>query len=60
MTRHPGETTDEEMTRKRERDGESATGRAGSTGRFVSPEEENVPRKSPGTSEDRKQLEGGI
>jgi hypothetical protein len=57
----PGEATGEEMTRERARDGESADGRAGGTGRFISPEEEQVPRKSPGTSEDRKQLdEGGI
>jgi hypothetical protein len=57
----PGETTGEEMTRERARDGESATGRAGGTGRFISPEEEDVPRKSPGTSEDRKERpDGGI
>ena len=53
--------TGEEMTEERARDGESATGRAGGTGRFISPEEEDVPRKAPGTSQDRKQLdEGGI
>lgn len=57
----PGETTGEEMTRERARDGESTTGRAGATGRFISPEEEEVPRKSPGTDFERKQLdEGGI
>ena len=38
----PGETTGEEMTRERARDGESATGRAGGTGRFISPEEEDA------------------
>jgi len=49
------------MTRERTRDRESAPGRAGGTGRIISPEEEETPRKSPGTSEDRKQLdEGGI
>ena len=57
----PGETTGEEMTRERARDGESKTGRAGGTGRVISPEEEDVPRKTPGTSGDKKQLdEGGI
>lgn len=57
----PGETTGEEMTRERARDGESKTGRAGGTGRVISPEEEEVPRKTPGTSGDKKQLdEGGI
>jgi hypothetical protein len=56
----PGETTGEEMTRERKRDGESKTGRAGGTGRVISPEEEDVPRKSPGTSEDRQLDEGGI
>jgi hypothetical protein len=57
----PGETTGEEMTRERARDRESAPGRAGGTGRVISPEEEEVPRKSPGTDGDRKQLdEGGI
>ena len=57
----PGETTGEEMTRERAEDRESKDGRAGGTGRVISPEEEQVPRKSPGTSEDRKQLdEGGI
>ena len=59
MTGEPGETTGEEMTRERARDGESATGRAGGTGRFISPEEEDVPRRSPGTSEDRKERDGG-
>lgn len=39
----------EEMTRERARDGESKTDRAGGTGRLISPEEEDVPRKSPGT-----------
>jgi len=57
----PGDATGEEMTRERTRDRESAPGRAGGTGRIISPEEEETPRKSPGTSEDRKQLdEGGI
>jgi hypothetical protein len=40
--------TGEEMTEERVRDGESATGRAGGTGRTVRPEEEDVPRKTPG------------
>jgi len=44
----PGETTGEEMTRERARDGESKTGRAGGTGRVISPEEEDVPRKKSG------------
>jgi hypothetical protein len=53
--------TGEEMTEERARDRESATGRAGGTGRFISPEEEDVPRKTPGTGEAKKQLdEGGI
>ncbi|HEX9304908.1 MAG TPA: hypothetical protein VGA31_10710 [Thermoanaerobaculia bacterium] len=57
----PREATGEEMTRERMRDRESAPGRAGGTGRVISPDEEDVPRRSPGTSEDRKQLdEGGI
>jgi hypothetical protein len=53
--------TGEEMTEERARDGESATGRAGGTGRFISPEEEDVPRKTPGTDQDKKQrAEQGI
>lgn len=46
--------TGEEMTKERVRDGESATGRAGGTGEFVSREEEDVPRKTPGTDRDKK------
>ena len=53
--------TGREMTEERRRDGESAPGRAGGTGDFISPEEEDVPRKTPGTDRDKKQLdEGGI
>lgn len=53
--------TGEEMTEERARDRESADGRAGGTGRFISPEEEDVPRKTPGTHTNDKQLdEGGI
>ena len=53
--------TGEDITEERVRDGESATGRAGGTGKFVSPEEEDVPRKTPGTDRDKKELdEGGI
>jgi hypothetical protein len=49
------------MTEERARDRESADGRAGGTGRFISPEEEDVPRKTPGTHTNKKQLdEGGI
>jgi hypothetical protein len=49
------------MTEERIRDRESADGRAGGTGRIVSPEEEDVPRKTPGTHTNKKQLdEGGI
>jgi hypothetical protein len=44
------------MTEERRRDRESATGRAGGTGRFISPEEEEVPKKTPGTDRDKKQL----
>jgi len=51
--------TGEEMTEERIRDRESATGRAGGTGRFISPEEEDVPRKTPGTDQDKKQLDKG-
>ena len=53
--------TGEDITEERVRDGESATGRAGGTGEFVRPEEEDVPRKTPGTDRDKKNLdEGGI
>ena len=53
--------TGEEMTEERRRDRESATGRAGGTGEFVNPDDEDVPRKTPGTDRDKKQLdEGGI
>jgi hypothetical protein len=53
--------TGEEITEERRRDRESATGRAGGTGRFISPEEEDVPRKTPGTDQDKKQrAEQGI
>jgi hypothetical protein len=49
------------MTEERRRDRESATGRAGGTGRFIAPEEEDVPKKTPGTDRDKKELdEGGI
>jgi hypothetical protein len=49
------------MTRQRARDRESATGRAGGTGDFIEREDEDAPRKTPGTSGDKKQLdEGGI
>jgi hypothetical protein len=41
--------TGEKMTEERVRDRESATGRAGGTGRIIQPEEEQVPRKTPGT-----------
>lgn len=52
----PGETTGEEMKRERARDV-----RPGATGRVISPEEEDVRRKTLGTSEDRRQLdESGI
>ena len=53
--------TGKKMTEERVRDRESATGRAGGTGRIVQPEEEDVPRKTPGTHSDKKTLdEGGI
>jgi hypothetical protein len=51
--------TGEEMTEERVRDGESAPGRAGGTGRIVRPEEEDVPRKTPGTHTNEKQRDGG-
>jgi hypothetical protein len=47
--------TGKTMTEERVRDGESATGRAGGTGKFVGGEEEDVPRKTPGTDRDKKQ-----
>jgi hypothetical protein len=49
--------TGEDVTEERRR--ESADGRAGGTGRVVSPEEEDVPRKTPGTDRDRKGFDGG-
>jgi hypothetical protein len=49
--------TGEAMTEERRRDRESATGRAGGTGRFISPEEEEVPKKTPGTDRDKKELD---
>ncbi|HEY3202496.1 MAG TPA: hypothetical protein VGL03_02440 [Thermoanaerobaculia bacterium] len=53
--------TGKTMTEERRRDRESATGRAGGTGRFIAPEEEDVPKKTPGTDRDKKELdEGGI
>ena len=53
--------TGQGMTEERRRDRESAPGRAGGTGRIISPEEEDVPRKTPGTDQDKKELdEGGI
>ncbi len=51
--------TGEDVTEERRRDRESADGRAGGTGRIVSPEEEDVPRKTPGTDRDRKGFDGG-
>lgn len=52
--------TGEDITEERVRDGESAPGRAGGTGRIVSPEEEDVPRKTPGGPHtNEKQREGG-
>ena len=53
--------TGRKMTEERARDGESATGRAGGTGRIVGRDEEDEPRKTPGTGGDKKELdEGGI
>lgn len=51
--------TGEKMTEERRRDGESATGRAGGTGRFVAPEEEQSPRKTAGTDRDKKNQDQG-
>ena len=51
--------TGKDVTRERARDRESATGRAGGTGRFVAPKEKEVPRKSPGTARDRNHFDGG-
>ncbi len=51
--------TGETMTEERRRDGESADGRAGGTGRFVKPEEEEVPKKTAGTHMDKKDVDGG-
>jgi hypothetical protein len=52
--------TGKAMTEERRRDHESADGRAGGTGRFISPEEEDVPRKTPGTDRDKKKnFDGG-
>jgi len=51
--------TGEDVTEERRRDGESADGRAGGTGRIVAPEEEDVPRKTPGTDRDEKGFDGG-
>lgn len=52
--------TGEDITEEWVRDGESATGRAGGTGGIVSPEEETVPRKTPGGPHtNEKQREGG-
>jgi hypothetical protein len=51
--------TGEDITEERRRDGESADGRAGGTGRIVAPEEEDVPRKTPGTDRDKKGFDGG-
>jgi len=42
------------MTEERRRDQEGSEGRAGGTGRFVTPEEEQVPRRTPGTDRDKK------
>jgi hypothetical protein len=53
--------TGREMTEERRRDRESAAGRAGGAGEFVRPEEEDVPKKTAGTDNDKKHLdEGGI
>jgi hypothetical protein len=53
--------TGEKMTEERVRDRESATGRAGGTGRIVRPEEEDEPKKTAGTHTGKKPLdEGGI
>jgi hypothetical protein len=51
--------TGKAATEERRRDRESQPGRAGGTGRIVSPEEEDVPRKTPGTDRDKKDLDGG-
>jgi len=47
------------VTEERRRERESADGRAGGTGRIVAPEEEGVPRKTPGTDRDKKGFDGG-
>jgi hypothetical protein len=46
--------TGEKMTEERRRDRESSEGRAGGTGRSVTPEAERVPRNTPGTDRDKK------
>ncbi len=51
--------TGEEMTEERKRDRESADGRAGGTGKFVRPEEEDVPKKTAGTHSGKGDFDGG-
>ena len=46
--------TGEKRTEERRPDREGSEGRAGGTGRFVTPEEEQVPKKTPGTDRDKK------
>jgi hypothetical protein len=51
--------TGEDVTEERRRDHESADGRAGGTGRIVARDEEDVPRRTPGTDGDKKGFDGG-